>query len=296
MSNCYLSHKVNTAAADRPHDEGGFMGRTHATSAVAIFLACTAFLPALTQQALGTTNIWIVIMAAIATAGASLVPDLDNTSSTARNSLGPVGHIFSEAVRALSVFVQTFLRTSKDDPDPNPHRGAAHTIPAALLFGGGVYALTKIGKEVSLPVIGDTTWGHVAAILTIFTMLHLALSGLVKPFMKNLGDSTPLGELVSFALSFAVAVALYMQAPHDQGFWWLGVAVFAGCVIHIIGDCFTTAGAPLLFPLSAFLKGKFWWNTRFLSIKAGGAVENVVFVPFFILVIVISALRLVGAF
>lgn len=295
MSNCYLSHRIDLAGGRR-YCDGGFMGRTHVSSAVAIFLACTAFIPALTNEVLGTDNIWLIIMAAIATAGASLIPDLDNTSSTARNSLGPVGHIFSEIIRALSVFLQTFIRTSRDSPDPNPHRGAAHTIPAALFFGGVVLGLTKLGGKITFPVVGEIIYGNLAAIIVIFAMLHLALSGLVKPFMKDISNSTPLGELASFALSLTITLFLYSQAPNEQGYWWLGVAIFSGCVIHILGDCFTTAGAPILFPVSVFLKGKFWWNTRFLPIKAGGAIENVVFVPFFVLVILISFLRIIGLF
>lgn len=272
------------------------MGRTHVTSAIALFLACFAFLPAFSKQLLGTENLWLITMAAVAAAGGSLLPDLDNTSSTARNSLGPVGHIVSEAIRALSVFLQTFIRTSRDDAEPNPHRGAAHTIPAAILFGGGAIALTKIGGEVKLPVLGVTPWGDVAAILVIFAMLHLALSGLVKPLMKQIGNSSPIGELASFGLSLAISVLLYIQAPNNAGYWWLGVSIAFGVFIHILGDCFTTAGAPILFPISALFKGKFWWNTRFTSIKAGGVTESVLFVPLFILLALISSLRLLGLY
>ena len=295
MSNCYLSHKVDSAG-ERKDSDGGFMGRTHVTSAVAVFLGCTAFLPVITNKFLGTDNIWLVIMAAIAMAGGSLIPDLDNTSSTARNSLGPIGHIFSEIIRAASVFVQTAVRTSRDSAEPNAHRGAAHTIPAAALFGFIALALTRFDNEFNLPVLGLTSLGEIFAILIVFVMCHLALSGLFKPFMKQLGNSTPMGELASFALSMGIALIVFSQAPNDQGFWWLGVSIFAGCVIHILGDCFTTAGAPILFPVSFFLKGKFWWNTRFLPIKAGGAVENVVFVPFFSLIIIISAIKILGVF
>ena len=272
------------------------MGKTHATSAIALFLACVAFAPSLTERALGTNDLWIVLMAAVVTAGASLIPDLDNTSSTARNSLGPVGHIASEAIRAASVFIQTFIRTSRDSDEPNAHRGAAHTIPAAALFGGLAVGLTSFKGEVTLPLLGALSYGDIVAILVVFIMCHLALSGLFKPFMRKLGDSTPLGELFSFALSLAIAVVLYVQAPTEQGFWWLGVAIFVGCVVHILGDCFTTAGAPILFPLSAFLKGKFWWTTRFTSIKAGGVVEKVIFVPVFLFIIAIASLRIVGVY
>lgn len=292
MADCYLSSKVHNEA--RHNCDGGFMGRTHATSAVALFLACIAFLPVFTEQALRSNNFWIVLATAVTVAGASLLPDLDNTSSTARNSLGPVGHIFSEGLRALSVVIQTTIRTSRDDKDPNPHRGAMHTIPAAAAFGAAAFFSTKIGGDVTLPILGEIAWGGIAAIVTIFVTCHLALSSLAKPLMDQISDSSPLGELFEFLLSLTIAVALFTQFPKDTDYWWLGVAVFVGYMVHIIGDCFTTAGCPVLFPLPR--KGKLWYNVRFLSIKAGGTVENVLFVPFFSLVIIVSSLRVLGIF
>lgn len=290
MADCYIGSKVHSP--ERRRSDAAFMGRTHATSAVALFLGFIAFFPLLTEKVLGTNNFWLVLAAAITAAGASLLPDLDNTSSTARNSLGPVGHVCSEAFRALSVVIQTSVRTGRDAKEPNPHRGALHTIPAALLFGAAALFATRLGGEVNLPLLGETPWGGVAAMVTVFITCHLALSGLFKPFMNKVADSSPVGELVELGLSAVVAVGLYTQFPAATDYWWLGVAVFVGYAVHILGDCFTTAGCPVLFPIPR--KGKLWYNVRFLSIKAGGTVENVLFVPFFTIVIAISSLRIIG--
>jgi hypothetical protein len=43
---------------------------------------------------------------------------------------------------------------------------------------------------------------------------------------------------------------------------------------------------PVLFPIP--IKGHLWWHVRLLPIKAGGVIENFVFIPFFIIVILIS--------
>lgn len=267
------------------------MGRTHATSAVAVFFATVAFFPVFAFNALGSNSLAVIIVAAIVTAGASLVPDLDNTSSTARNSLGPFGHIASEIIRAISTFIQTVIRTGRDDPEPNAHRGAFHTIPAAALLGLGAFTLSNFGGTVSLPKLGDHSWGYISAMIITFTMCHLALSGLFKPFMRKLNKGF-LGELTSFAFSFVISTALFLQIPESVSFQWIGVTVFAGCVIHILGDAFTTSGVPLLFPIPR--KGKLWWMVRFTPIKAGGVVENVIFVPLFVIMIAVSLLKMLN--
>lgn len=287
MSDCYIN-----ASSLGHRDDMAFMGRTHALSAVAVFLVLAAFLPAVTEWVAGSSNIWITLMAAIVVAGASLLPDLDNSSSTARNSLGPLGAILSGAVRSVSVVVQTTVRTSRDDAEANPHRGVTHTIPGALAFGLGAFALTTIPGSVTLPKLGAVSIGDMAAIIITSLLLHLALEALAKEFMEKLGDSLLLGEIIEFAVAFGVTIAIFTQLPEGTGFWWLGAGIFAGAVVHIIGDCFTTAGCPVLFPIPR--KGKLWYRVRLTSMKAGGTVENYVFIPIFALAIVVASLRLLN--
>lgn len=269
------------------------MGPTHALSAVAGFLALIAFAPSAADKLIGTSNIWAVILAGIVTAGASLVPDLDNTSSTSRNSLGPFGALLSYIFRGSSIFLQTVIRTSRDDPEPNPHRGAWHTVPAALLLGFLTFLGTKIGGSVTLPIIGQLSWGQVFALFISFIMCHLALSGLAADAMRSIKKSSAIGEVIAFGISFAITVTIFAQIPHDIDFWWLGFSVFFGCFIHVLGDCFTTAGAPILFPITGFTrKKKFWWTTRFTSIKAGGVVEKTIFMPAFGIICIICLIKI----
>lgn len=290
MSNCQISHKINEAANSK-RSECGFMGKTHATSAVAASLAMLAFLPSITERYLGTNDIWLVILSIITVAGASLLPDLDNTSSTSRNSLGALGAIASEFIRGLSATIQMATSTKRDDPEPNPHRGAAHTIPAALMTGILVFLGTQIPGSVNIPYLGVASVGQLFAISTIFIMCHLALTGLVKPLMKKIGDASVFGEIGSFALSLAIVLLVAHQAPQTD-YQWLGVGVAFGCLIHIIGDAFTTSGVPLLFPFTR--KGKRWWMVRFTKIKAGGVTEKFLFVPIFVIISLVSLLKIFG--
>jgi membrane-bound metal-dependent hydrolase YbcI (DUF457 family) len=268
--------------------DDGFMGYTHAISALGITLACIAFVPGVVGNVLNTHNGWVFAAAILAATGSVLIPDLDNTSSRAKSDLGPFGIVLSGLFRTTSTVLQTTIRTKRDDPDPNPHRGAWHTLPACLLLGFIVWMLTRIEGNITLPFLGNITWGAFFAFLILAVLVHLTLSTLMKEAMDKIKKSVAIGEIVALTVSAIIAVLIMTNIPVETDFWWLGVAVAFGSAIHVLGDCFTTAGAPILFPLSAVLRGKFWWTTRFLPIKAGGPVENYLFVPAFLVLSLVS--------
>lgn len=291
MSSCYINSKLEEGQSS----DCGFMGPTHALSAVAAFLVLVAFFPDKTFSMFGTSNIWALVLAIAVTAGASLVPDLDNTNSTSKSSLGLLGDALSVFFRTSSAFIQTVIRLPRDDSTPNPHRGFYHTILACLILGGLVYLGTTITAEINLPVLGATTWGMIFAVVIAWLNIHMAMAGLAKASVKRMKNKAGIfGELVAFLFSFGLTAMIFYQLPVDMDFWWLGVSVAFGCFIHNMGDCCTTAGCPILFPLP--IKGKLWYTIRFLPIKAGGVIENVVFVPVFSLICVISFLKISGIF
>jgi membrane-bound metal-dependent hydrolase YbcI (DUF457 family) len=272
----------------RTESDDGFMGYTHAISALGITLACIAFVPGVVVNVLNTHNGWVFAAAILAATGSVLIPDLDNTSSRAKSDLGPFGIVLSGLFRTTSTVLQTTIRTKRDDPDPNPHRGAWHTLPACLLLGFIVWMLTRIEGNITLPFLDNITWGAFFAFLILAVLVHLTLSTLMKEAMDKIKKSVAIGEIVALTVSAIIAVLIMTNIPVETDFWWLGVAVAFGSAIHVLGDCFTTAGAPILFPLSAVLRGKFWWTTRFLPIKAGGPVENYLFVPAFLVLSLVS--------
>lgn len=284
-----LRHHMGT----RTKSDDGFMGYTHAISALGITLACIAFVPGVVGNVLNTHNGWVFAAAILAATGSVLIPDLDNTSSRAKSDLGPFGIVLSGLFRTTSTVLQTTIRTKRDDPDPNPHRGAWHTLPACLLLGFIVWMLTRIEGNITLLFLGNITWGAFFAFLILAVLVHLTLSTLTKEVMDKIKKSVAIGEIVALTVSAIIAVLIMTNIPIETDFWWLGVAVAFGSAIHVLGDCFTTAGAPILFPLSAVLRGKFWWTTRFLPIKAGGPVENYLFVPAFLVLSLVSLGKIV---
>lgn len=268
------------------HKDGGFMGVTHATSVLAVALAIVAFLPEFLGKYLLVTGLIVTILFVMTSIGAGNIPDLDNTASRAKSDLGIFGGLLSTVFRASSKTIQVLIKTKYDDPDPNPHRGFWHTIPAALLMGFGVYSLTLISFEITLPVFEERTVGWLVALLVSTILIHLNLSTLAKHAMDKIKKNEIIGDVLAILISYAIAFYLFLNLPADTSFIWLGVSVAFGMLIHVAGDLLTTAGVPVFFPIK--IKGKFWYNVRILPIKAGGAFEKYVFMPFFIIIIIIS--------
>lgn len=268
--------------------DNGFMGITHALSAVTIFLLLMALFSGPFLVLLGTTSAIIIILSCINVTGGAMVPDADNSASTFKSALGIVGDVISIIFRTTSIIIQTTIKTSRDSSDPNPHRGFYHTIPAAVLIGFLIYLLTSSSfLNVTVPIIGKINSGYLFALLFSWLNLHIALAALAKKTMRKIrSNSKTFGEFIAFAFSLTITFILFSQIPENTNFKWVGISVSIGMIIHTLGDCFTTAGSPILFPFP--IKGKLWWTVRFLPIKAGGVVENYVFIPFFLLTSIIS--------
>lgn len=277
---------------NRERSEDGFMGYTHALSALAVVMMCLAFIPAFIPKIVGNDNIWVIIMFVLGTIGASMIPDLDNTKSRAKSDMGFFGVILSGFFRVSSSVIQTTIRAKKDDPEPNPHRGFWHTIPAALLLGLLTYLATLVKGEIELPLFGEMAWGTLFAMLIVAILINLTLSTLFKEAMDKVRKSEGVGEIIAALIALSISFTLFLNIPKDDSFWWVGVAVAFGMIIHIAGDLNTTAGVPVLFPISYFLKGKFWWTSRLTKMKAGGAAENMLVVPICVLLTIIAIVKI----
>lgn len=285
--NCLMNDKVR----ERSLSDKAFMGVTHATSALAVFLVIFTFFPTQFQRIFETESIWAIILACIVVVGFSLIPDLDNSTSTAKNTLGPIGEGISFLFRTTSAIIQTTIRTKRDDPDPNPHRGFYHTIPSCILIGLIIYFGTSIGESITLPLLGEITYGTVFAIVITWVSLQLTLASIGKSTLKNFKRKHGfLGELLITLGSLLITFLVFANIPKEHGFWWLAISAGIGCLVHILGDLFTTAGVPIWFPFPH--RGKLWWTTRLTKMKAGSWTEKMIVVPFFIIACVVSALTL----
>jgi len=269
-----------------------FMGATHAVSGLAVLLALVAFVPGFIEWS-GINSMALIILTAFVVAGGALLPDLDNSASSAKSALGIFGHALSFVFINSSRVIQTVIRTRRDDADPNPHRGFWHTIPAALLFGFLTLLATQIPGKTTVPIYGEVTFSWISALVICALSVHLAFAGLFGTFIKKVRKSSIVGELAALGIALVATGTVFWFLPHNENFWWLSVAVTLGVLVHIFGDAFTTAGVPLLFPLSGFIKKKFWWNTRFTPMKAGGVAEKYVMLPIFSLIVVVSLAKII---
>lgn len=258
---------------------------THALSAVALLMIIFVMSPHIIAKALhGDTQPAYLILLLLVAVGGALMPDLDNTNSSAKSALGVIGVGISGFMRFTAPVIQGLLHTKYDKDYDNPHRGFYHTALSSILFGGLTWLLCS--DIIDIPVSGSFHInGKMFALIIVFIGSHIALSTLGKPIMKKVSHAAGvIGFIMPTLLSLAIVGVLWSQLSNATDYRSVGLAFGLGWLIHILGDMCTTQGVPVLFPIP--IKGKLWWHVRLLPIKAGGAAENYLFIPAFIIIIV----------
>lgn len=267
--------------------EDGFMGKTHALSAVAVWLLIAAFLPdTMFNTILKSDNLIVFITSIVIVTGFGLMPDFDNTKSTAISTLGLLGRLLSMGMRTSSLAIQSSIKGPADKSTSNPHRGFWHTLISSLLIGLIVYTTTSIPIKIS----DAFTVGLLFAIMWAYICLKIGLAGLFNQTIKKIKSQGFLSMLVIELLAILFSITLIFLLPKDLSYNWFALSATLGYCIHILGDTVTTSGTPLLFPLKH--KGKRWWNYRLTSMKANGPTENLILIPVFIGIIIFSLLKI----
>lgn len=263
--------------------DDGFMGLTHALSAVALVLAVLAFAPAAFDAVFGKTDPWYMTLLCLVIVGGALMPDLDNTNSSAESALGFIGSGISAFMRATAPLIQGLLHTKYDKDLDNPHRGFYHSGVSAILAGALGYFLC------SMP--GRT--GKITSLVLAFIGVHIAVSTIAKKIIfKMKSKAGPIGFIVPLLISTGIVALLWRMLPVNVSYAKIGIAFGVGWLIHILGDMCTTQGVPILWPIP--IRGKMWWHVRLLPIKAGGVIENFVFIPLFLVIIGVSIVFIVS--
>jgi membrane-bound metal-dependent hydrolase YbcI (DUF457 family) len=187
----------------------------------------------------------VTLMCAAIGAGAALLPDLDEPGSTVGRSLGRVTESVSVLLRELSRRV--YLRTATDlesaAPKDGGHRHLTHTLPACLVFG-------LVALLVALVPLG--------AAVVVFAMSALGL-GTVARSLRWWGSARRRRRAALCAAAFFGAATLLAEG-YGPAPWLVGTTVFAGALIHVLGDWLTRSGVPLAWPFT--VRGKRWWMLR----------------------------------
>jgi membrane-bound metal-dependent hydrolase YbcI (DUF457 family) len=223
------------------------MGHTHALSGAAGWLAATPLLgdPALLGHHAVALSPAQVAAGTVVCAGAAMLPDIDHHDGTIANTFGPFTRLLCRLVGAVS----------------GGHRHATHSLAFAALAGlGAGWAAGQAGRG----------W-----LVALFLLIGLGLHGI--------GIQVPEREHFSALLNLVVAGALtYVMRDLDMGF--AGYAVALGCLVHVLGDCLTPEGCPLLWPAQ--------WRVEVPLIPStDGVLERWVLAPLLTLGVVILAVR-----
>lgn len=186
------------------------LGYSHATSGALGWLVVSPTVASLLGKPFGAKELAV---GAVACAGAALLPDIDHPQATIAYTFGPISHIVSKWVHTLA----------------GGHRQATHSLGFAVIMGGICQALTLGGNK--------------ASIITMFFLASFAFRGLglVLPFMPN--------AMKNLTVILQAAGMTYLMTKWMPGtWWWLGLAVAMGCIIHLIGDTLTPEGVPWFYP------------------------------------------------
>lgn len=212
------------------------MGHSHALSGALVWLAAAPGLAALVPVAEHATVPAELLAGALVCAGAAMLPDLDHPKATIAQTFGPVTWVLSRAVNGIA----------------GGHRQATHSLLFCAAAGVGTHLLAQ--------------WHTVARDVVVVLMIGLALRALAVGVPGRTLTSAMLNVLLTTAL-----VVIFHS--FGVGYGWLGLAVAIGSLAHVVGDCLTERGCPVLWPIKArwllpykigFKTGK-WFEQRFLA-------------------------------
>jgi membrane-bound metal-dependent hydrolase YbcI (DUF457 family) len=177
-------------------------GRDHALSGALAFTAAAPFL-----HATG----WRLAAGAVFTAGAAVLPDIDEPGSTIARQGGFLTGVLAWLVHGIS----------------GGHRKGTHSLLGVAVFTAATWAAAAYARSVPAQVA-----------LVLFLGLLLAAGLHALRLGGHHGDVLGLAA-AGAAVHWRVGLAL---AP---------VCVAAGVAAHIAGDCLTHDGCPLGWPVSA---------------------------------------------
>lgn len=249
------------------------LGKSHALSGGVGWLAGSALLTATGHP---PSAIAVIVGTAVST-GMALAPDLDHPESTVARTLGPVTRLVAAGVSKTAARLRlASCRHCLTGRDRGGHRGITHTAIGAITLGATVGLLCAFtAPAVGLWVVGLSVWLAAHAALSSRTRARIGDMLLPGKF-RRLGKGA---HRFAAAIGAVVVAAVFVAAIHDQAgsWWWLGLAVFWGCLAHALGDALTFSAVPLCWPIR--IRGCRWTavgTPRWMRFRTGSPTETVV--------------------
>ncbi|MBB5825581.1 metal-dependent hydrolase [Micromonospora carbonacea] len=252
--------------------EGGgaaVMGRSHALSGAVVWLGGCAVVAGLgARPAVGT-----VVVGAAVTAGGALLPDVDHPGSVVARSLGPVTRLVAQGAAAGAAALRG--ASCRCCVGRGGHRAVTHTLLFAVAAGLLVSLVCWVGGDVAAAVVA----GLAAA---------LAVRGALRRRTRGAYGAAAAGLFVG-------VMAAALPGP-VAGWWWVGLPLGLGCLVHSLGDALTFSRVPLLWPIR--IRGCRWAPLGMrapLRFRTGSAAELFLVVPALIVLGGISAWTLIAS-
>ncbi|MCW2948506.1 MAG: rane-bound metal-dependent hydrolase [Actinoallomurus sp.] len=229
------------------------MGHTHALAGATAWLGTV---PLLADHGMRMTP-GQVVAGSVVCAGAGLLPDLDHHDGTIANAFGPVTRILCRGVAAVS----------------GGHRHATHSLVFCVLALLGADWLAKHAVH---------AWW-----VMLFLLLGLGLRGIGIRVPEREHFNVLLNGAIAAGLTYVMA-GMHFAGPgidlHGYVLGWAGLAVGLGSFVHVLTDCLTPEGCPVLWPI----------QTRFeipVVPRTDGVMEKWVVTPILSLGMVVLAVR-----
>ncbi len=210
------------------------MATGHSLSAVAIGLG-VASLPFVGY------DITYSILISILLAGAALLPDWDHPGAIAATTFGFASRGIAKLIDLLSLTVYLSTKKRHEFEKTSGHRTFTHTAVFAIICGLLFYSLSFISIWVNYTLT--------------FILVCLALRGLAPRF------SNRNGKPFLWILGAGLIAAMHFQLISPLPDLVLAVILTIGMIIHVLGDCITNTGAPLLWPI--VIDNKRWYRIKF---------------------------------
>lgn len=250
------------------------MGPSHAATGAAAGVLLAVAGP-YSANLIGAPVGWeYVAGAGVLAAGAALVPDLDQQSSTASHALPPVTTALSGIIGPIS----------------GGHRELTHKWPGLVLWGILAFLFVQHTWTVTLPLI-DRPFNVGLALLTT-----------IVGALANKALRIAFGPVSGWLMALALGIALGFLVPVNG--MWIAGALVVGYAAHIVGDMLTTEGVRFFWPTRINLRIPILGNagsglepgfvSAVVAFAAMALVATAVHLPLFVIIGVSALAGVVG--
>lgn len=220
------------------------------------------------------------VLATLIVAGAALMPDCDQPSTTFGRTFGPISKWITIIIGKLSLLIFNISKTKYDNSRATGHRKLTHTIIYNVIIALILFTFLKI---VFVQYV-------VVAILVTLGIRGLFAKGINVYFPVQFNNPKKNGRALKAGRGMAALLGmLSILFLHFNLFnpLQLTILVFIGFIVHLIGDAMTLMGVPLFWP--AMIKGQTWYYVKMpFTFETGGAIESNVITPITFLVFLCS--------